>query len=941
MRRAWLVAFAAAFACLGAGVGNCQGYEVAAYPIANEGAAYLLVGQVNQLSLFHRAQGATANESGRVTWEVVVPTSVQVLPGIGGEPKIDTTADGRRLAKVDQAAAGADWAQVMVLLLPTDYLGAEARLEWRLTWQGGQTDWGSASVVCLPPVAASRPRRLICGAWPHNLVKAEGQSAVSVADFLASTGLNYVYTYSPQSVALLQQRGVQPVLEQAAIQGASVFGQQGSEHPEVTAKGERKGVCPQFILDSNGEAIAPIRDWVAQAAKEAGAASLDWEWGKWGEPGVDTCFCPVCIRKFAEREKIREPLLTPQLILDKYADKWVAFRNEQYVGMLRLLYQAAKEANPAGKLIYLPYTAETQDPAPHGWRLAPLGERGPAGERRYLVYADVPKKGDYLDIFAPMYYAHGGAAVRELLLRTEALRRATDVEIAHFIVGQGDIYESGLGTNAPQALKAMMLAAAAAGGGTVLYPATMGGLAWHSVAQATNAIAALESFFLDGQRSDTFYSFKGLPLKVVEVTTDAGKAYLNEPDFGKEAIVRGYSLAAPRAAVPPRQLVLVFNLSESNDLFYKLTLPAVMRGRYQLVDVANGILVGKSPDAPYLTEAELAEGVALRTAKGFGVSAYLIEPYSPGRAGQMVYTERVKEEYHARGSYTQLDGRTQRVGQLEARANVDREGRLLFTLDNGKQVLAVAPQEGGRIARWHVRGSNVVVPSSEVVQAADRYGGAAVDLFWVPAQGQWGGDETAAYQIDAWGVTKERAWVRLKRSLGHPALRGLRLEKEISVVPGKTEVQVKVKVANTTDQERQVSYWAHAVPLLRSPILEAGQPLRASEGLFFEVPQRGGVLRVRTDLHDAVFATAGAGFSASENEAWERNARLGEFDGDWVAVTRPDSRMSLKGSFDPGEVLQVYSWRDGTVTLEWMYRPVTLPPGASWETTYRLTFREG
>ena len=178
----------------------------------------------------------------------------------------------------------------------------------------------------------------------------------------------------------------------------------------------------------------------------------------------------------------------------------------------------------------------------------------------------------------------------------------------------------------------------------------------------------------------------------------------------------------------------------------------------------------------------------------------------------------------------------------------------------------------------------------------------------------------------------------MKQSLRHPALRGLVLEKEISVVPGKSEVQVKVKVANSADQERQVSYWAHAVPLLRPPILQAGEPLRVSEGLEFEVPQRGGVLRVRSDLSDVVFAAPGAPYSDPQNESWERQTRVGEFEGDWAAIVRRDKMVALRGDFDPKEVLQVYSWRDGTATLEWMYRPVTIAPQGSWETTYRLVY---
>ncbi len=931
MRLAWLTAFAALLLCLAAGRGNSQDFEVVAHPIANEGAAYLLVGQVNQLSLFHRAKAEQA-PSARVTWEILVPPSVEILPGIGGEPNLHTTAEGDRLATIEQSAAGADWAQVMLLLLPTEYLEPEAKLQWRLTWEGGQFDWASVPIICLPAVAASRPQRLICGAWPHNLVKAEGQSAVAVADLLASTGLNYIYTYSPQSVRLLEQRGLHPVLEQVALQGTTPFTERGRDHPEVTAQGERRGMCPQYILDTAGEAIAPIRDWVAAAAKEAGTVSLDWEWGKWGEPGVDTCFDPLCLTRFAQQEKIREPLLTPQLILDNYAKQWVAFRNEQYVGMLRLLYRAAKAANPASKLLYLPYTAETTSPEGGGWKLVPLLEQPGQRANRYLAYADVPKSGDYLDIFAPMYYAHGGGAIRELFLRTEALRKATDVEVVHFIVGQADVYEAALGTNAPRALKAMMLAAAAAGGGTILYPATMGGLAWHNAAQAANAIATLEPFFLEGERGEGFYRIKGLPLTLTEITTDERKVYLSDPDFQRESMVRGYRLW--RSPQQGQLLVLVFNLSEANDLFYKLALPGLTRGRYQLLDVANDLAVGRNEQAPYFSETELAEGVTLRTPKEFGVSAYLIFPYSPARIAKAQYEERTRQEYHQRGSYTKLDARRQTAGEMRGGAGTDAEGRFLLFVENREQAVFVAPGWGGRIVSWGVKGAHPV----RVVGAEDRYAGAALDLFWVPPQAHWGGDEISPYRIDSWGVTEERAWLRLTRLLSHPALRGLRLQKEISIAPGQTQVEVTVKVENTSKQALTLSYWAHSVPLLQPEVLPAGEPLRASRGLQLELPQPGGILRVRTDLADALFAAPGAPYSAPENEPFEKQARVGEFQSEWAALVRSDKNLTLKAYFDPKEVLQVYSWRNGTVTLEWMYRPVILAPDGAWQTRYRLVY---
>jgi len=234
-----------------------------------------------------------------------------------------------------------------------------------------------------------------------------------------------------------------------------------------------------------------------------------------------------------------------------------------------------------------------------------------------------------------------------------------------------------------------------------------------------------------------------------------------------------------------------------------------------------------------------------------------------------------------------------------------------------------------------------------------------VDLFWLPGAGGWSaGEEKAAYELVSHDVKGDGATVTFRRRLVAPVLAGLELTKTYRVSPGggagvapspasgesrgggAAQVEVSVKVVNRGAQPVAISYWPHHAPSLGAvELAKAG--LRDEEHVEFLYPTDGGVATTVPRAGDLLVAPPDAPFTPGQ-EDFEKAARKGVLRGNWVMEFCPMTQEAFRCVFELEQLTQVYTCRGAQPsTLEWMYRPTTLPPGGAWQTTYRLEYYHG
>jgi hypothetical protein len=251
-------------------------------------------------------------------------------------------------------------------------------------------------------------------------------------------------------------------------------------------------------------------------------------------------------------------------------------------------------------------------------------------------------------------------------------------------------------------------------------------------------------------------------------------------------------------------------------------------------------------------------------------------------------------------------------------------------------ILSFNPDNGGKIWEWTVGGRSLVPP-----HAKDYSREFGVDLFWLPGAGGWSaGEEKAAYELVSHDVKDGVATVTFRRRLVAPVLAGLELTKTYRVSPDAAQVEVSVKVVNRGAQPMAISYWSHHAPSLGAEEL-AKAGLHDYEHVEFLYPTDGGVAAIVPPGGDLLFAPPDAPLTPGQ-EDFEKSARKGVLRGNWVMEFCPMTQEAFRCVFELEQLTQVYTCRGAQPsTLEWMYRPTTLPPGGAWQTTYRLEYYRG
>jgi uncharacterized membrane protein len=226
-----------------------------------------------------------------------------------------------------------------------------------------------------------------------------------------------------------------------------------------------------------------------------------------------------------------------------------------------------------------------------------------------------------------------------------------------------------------------------------------------------------------------------------------------------------------------------------------------------------------------------------------------------------------------------------------------------ITLANGVLSVTVDPAQGGRVSSL-----KLLPAGADWVQPQSHPGwGLALDHFVAQA---WPGELLQApYRVVTQGdnsVTLEVPVTGQWQSETAPELAGLVLRKRLTLAPDRAVVTVHLQVVNPTQAAKRFEYWAQQIP----------RPAPAAQLVYYRPTTRG------VEALACVPGNTAPEFAADPTAGW-------------CALLAPQAQAGVVFTLDYNELRTFYSALSAA-TCEWMYDPVSLAPGESWETTYQI-----
>lgn len=802
---------------------------------------------------------------------------------------------------------------------------------WRFETTTGQETEQAVPIRLLPelPVIPTL-RRLQTRLWQSSITNVQPAKLRGVLILLQRSGFNtlpwWESTVDSWVAAGAREMGLKIAADQSGHQGWPDM-EKPSPAPDYQNRDcegrEVRSQDPQWVLDLGGE---PWKNDLAYAARQAARVDVQSQDIEWNVGGFNTGFSPAGIRAFAARFGLDAPRLTPQSIWKEHRQQWYDFRAEQTLRLVRLYYDAAKAGNPNVFFEFLPGSPYTTTDPHMLSELIPIEPDG-AGRMTWFVFPfPVSRMGEAMDAVMPMWYDHGVSQCRSVFSWSRAITRASRVPLIPCLQGQGrEFYYPG--GDPGEVLRAMNWAAVL--GGSRGYCYWLGEfsplqLAW--LARCARELGMVEDLLLDGQPEPPGVAIAPLPKKRFTLVSGEQRRSFPVPDFAAVALARSFSLGS-------RRLAAVINLDLGTDAYFRLSVAGLPAGQYRVVDVTERRLMTGAGGRETFTAPELAEGVTLCAKAGYGVTAALIQPASmalPEGLEPMPVAD-LEARYQAYREPDTEGAELARRGKLSIRYDI-RGDETAILLESPVQQVWVKPQKGGIISDWRV-----VDGGRAVVDHRDAYHGAAMDLFWSPANAHWSGDEKGAYDIVAASVHGSKAYLTLRQAKRAPELSGLVLTRTIAIPEDRTDVEVKVTIENAGPApEIGFSYWAHHMFLIGrdAPADEAGRPR------FPQVVMQTDSGPAVAPAREVVWAKPDAPMIAG-NENWEKQGRNGTTTGDWIAQLDPAAGEAVLAQSET-PVAQFYSWRDDNqpdvLSIEWMYPYTRLEAGRAWSTSYTLRY---
>ena len=598
------------------------------------------------------------------------------------------------------------------------------------------------------------------------------------------------------------------------------------------------------------------------------------------------------VAAFAQREGLDQGELTLDKLKGELRDRFLAFRTWQLAQVVRLWAEHVHEIKPE-------------------LDIAICQGSGMPPDRHvdYRAYDDIPRV-----IHLPMIYTSGAMS----FAKNVAGMRAYLPQAKLFpMTCTGMVADGGwLAAKSPRAIYFDFVTSALQGCmGCSHWPNLCRGFdmeyIWE-VSRAMRDIACVEDVLLDGEPDPAGVTIQPLPESEARIKTATGELLITSPQWDRFALCYTHRLGE-------RSLVSVCNMHESKaatvevriedaagapwlayDPVTRVALVPGSRQRWAAKRLAAGVMYEVPP-------ASLGMLTITRQAPEGGFSGRVKE------SGVRKRFERRREETRAKGDVAGL----QDDGLEISWADMDGDGNAEVRIASEHQELGIGPS--GNLWSWKVRGHG-----EDLVNRFDG-GGACQDRFWWPEGARASSDGSAEYELVTREIKGGRATVVCRRALSHWALGGLVIEKTYSI--GKTDPRfdLRVTVRNESPTVHELSYWSHnCFRVGNTPSLT----LTGVDGpeTFAGTQQPREIWTPWQSLPDEQAPLLKKPNAPALAKA---SLTLGDPAGTRLVVTA-----------DPGSLLQVYRWWDGTeggrYTLEWMYRKHQLLTGHMWTTRFSV-----
>ncbi len=909
------------------------------FPMSDEGTAYMIENMPNLEQIGYLVGDEVTKVPEDLYPVVEVPAYIELMSSVYhySQPApvqqvTDITREGRaykRYVFPPPAKATRRWALIMTQWVPHPAADRSnpGVFAWHFETPDGPTPEQAVPIKLLPELPpASPPKRVIVHMYTCDNLDVEPAKLPAVLTLLERAGANLIGIWESEAKDLkaagLYERGMKLHANMGGISGWKDLAPHGPQEYTVDKDGkvvERQD--PQYVIDRNGE---PWRNTLAACkslAAQVDVMTQDIEW----QPIWDTGFSAAAIKAFARKNGLDPAKLTPQIIWRNYRKKWGDFRAEQQLILASYFTKAAREANPDCLTIWLPgspYTSTDPD------LMSDMIELGPDNQGR-TVYLTFPfptsRMQEGFDILQPMWYGHGVGQCRQGFEWTRAITARVKVPFVPLFLGQGREYYYP-GGDSGETLRAMIWGAMLGGAeGYGFWLTSFSPLQWSWLARTNRELSRVEDVLLDGQPDADDVKITPLPKKHFVLVSDSRRQSFPVPDFEKIAFTRSF-------AKGDRRLVGIVNLDLGIDVYTKVQVTNLPPGRYRVLEVTGNRLLAPSSQDTAFSADQLAEGLLVKTPAQYGVTVLLVAPadelpaagldVTPLAAIQQAY-EQYKEPDTEGSILAQRGGLTIRYDL----GGGDEKPSIL--IESPLQQVWIRPDVGGLITRWVVKEGN-----RTVLQRTPPYGGGAMDLFWSPADAHWTGDEQGAYELVWAKIHGGKAYVRLRQAKAAPSLQGLVVTRTIAVPLRSTDIEVRVSIENPGPApEVGFAYWVHNV-------FQLGREQPAADGKYPQIFMQTSEGVSQAPLQSVVWAKPDEPFLPG-NESFEQRGRNGVTTADWIAQYNPATKEAVLCQVDDPPVAQFYSWRSTDkqdLTVEWMYRYVTLPAGQAWNTRYFMRY---
>lgn len=632
---------------------------------------------------------------------------------------------------------------------------------------------------------------------------------------------------------------------------------------------KRGGLVP--VMDEICESLNSVEahaDW-AKVQKKFDKAFCNWEPtgpNRW--PGYND---PATILAFKKQQGIQVDL-TEEVIKTHYRDLYERFRMEQIARPIVALSNMIKSANPA-----MPFGV-----------IAGSGLSRPVDYRIYNAVADTHSPMIYQP--TPLRYA------RNLL----AMLKSTQVPADKFwpVISVG-WPQAGVHRKSPRELLLDTVVTAAAGCSGISHWPTVHreDALLYGIYQGLSLIAPVEDFFLDGE-SISDISISGLPYEEEKVRLGSGDLLMLHPNWQLNLIHFAHKLH-------DEYVITLLNYDHSESAFVEIHSPEInhyylinqQSKSYQTVDSQGKAIVHVAAQSP---EIWLATSNKEKTSGYKFIDANEVETdFQSARAD---FLKKKKAGAIAMGTKGKLS-----VSYALHKFDANNE-QLCLQVETPEQKFML-DANGGRIINWTVSGTENFVTDNRL-----GLGGICKDLFWLPDNARWSGDESQQYTLMS--VDNDGKRVKVVYEVGlKKALSGISIEKTYTVPVDGTNVNINIILRNdNVDSAPMISYWSHNM------INGKGAFFVGKDFAYETKPAKDTVFvaeKLDSELQNKIIA--------SDKIAGKTENVYAEF--------LPDKKLGIIFQL-PANFMNIYRWASkekekDVRSSEWMTKPILLEAGGS------------